>query len=358
MSKLARMIPIAPDKLNQEVSVHFGRRTSRPGLPSRRAALASVVFAPFLALRPALAAQSGYPSRPIRVVIPFASGGTIDMVCRGVMEQLSKELGQAVFLDAKPGANGVLGTSVVASSPADGHTLLLVTASFAVNPSIYVKLPYNPRVDLKPITPLVRGTGLILIANPSLNARSLSELVDISSRSDLNYSSSGIGNVLHLSMEVLKKNTGLRATHVPYKGSPAALNAVVANEVQLAFVTPVIANSFIRAGRVVPIATSASSRMEDYPRIPTLTESGSRGLGIDGSWIGMFCPAGTPEPIVDQLHTTIKRILDSPAISGSITSNGSGFLPDGRSPAEFKKQLAADFDGFARAVKLAGIQPE
>ena len=325
---------------------------------SRRTAMAMAVAGTLGTLAPAWAQASSYPTRAIRIVVPFAAGGTIDTVCRGPIELLSKELGQPVILDARPGANGVLGTGIVALAPPDGYTLLLVTGSFAVNPSIYRKLPYDPMRDFTPIASIARAVGLMLVVHPSVPAKNVQELVALTKRGDLNYSSSGTGNTLHLYMELFKQSTGARVTHVPYKGSAVAINAVVANEVQMAFATPVLANSLIKAGRLKALAVAAPARLADYPETPTLVESGAKDVALDGSWIGLFCPAGTPREVVDRLYTAIDVVLKRPAVRESIMANGSGYLADGRSPPEFAKQVATDLVKFAEAVKAAGIQPE
>ncbi|MFN7040174.1 MAG: Bug family tripartite tricarboxylate transporter substrate binding protein [Acidovorax temperans] len=325
-------------------------------VPPRRIALATMAACTFGALAPALAQTSRYPNRAIRIVIPFAAGGTIDAICRSTIDLVSKELGQPMYFDAKPGANGLLGAGIVAAAPPDGYTLLLVSGSFAVNPSIYRKLPYDPVNSFTAITSIARATGAILVAHPSLPANTVKELVALSGRSDLNYSSSGVGNSTHLYMELLKQSTGMRAAHIPYKGSAVAVNAVVANEVQMAFTVPVLANPLIKAGRLKALAISAPTRVPEYPSLPTLVESGVKEIAADGSWIGLFCQSATPRDVVDRLYAAIDGVLKRPAVRESIMANG--FLPDGRSPTEFDKQVRTDIAKFAEAVKLAGIQPE
>ncbi|MES2184830.1 MAG: tripartite tricarboxylate transporter substrate binding protein [Pseudomonadota bacterium] len=324
----------------------------------RRMALAVMAAGAAGTLVPAWAQAGRYPNKAIRIVVPFAAGGTIDTESRPIIDLLSKELGQPIYLDARPGANGVLGTDIVAHAPPDGYTLMLVTQSFTVNPAIYRKLPYDPVRDLTPVTSIAKALGLVLIMHPSVQAKTVQELVALSQRSELNYSTPGVGNTLHLCMELFKQRTGARITHVPYKGSSLALNAVVANEVQMEFTPLGLAAQFIKAGRLKALATSGSERLADLPDVPTMAESGVKDMVFYGSWIGMFCPSATPREVVDKLYTTIAAILQRPAVRDAIASNGSGHLADGRSPAEFRKQVTEDFATFAEAVKAAGIQPE
>lgn len=325
---------------------------------ARRTALALLAAGATGHLAPAWGQAGRYPNKAIRIVIPFAVGGTIDTVCRETVELLARELGQPIYFDAKAGANGVLGTDIVARSAPDGYTLLLVTGSFTVNPSIYRRLPYDPVRDFTAITSIARAVGLILVTHPSVPAGSVQELVALTRRSDLNYSSPGIGNTLHLCMELFKQRTGARVTHVPYKGSAIALNAVIANEVQMEFTPPALAAPFLKAGKLKALATTGPARLADYPELPTMAEAGVQDMVFEGSWIGLFCPSATPREVVDRLYTAIAGLLQRPAVRESIMANSSGYLPDGRSPADFGRQVTADFARFGEAVKLAGIQPE
>jgi tripartite-type tricarboxylate transporter receptor subunit TctC len=344
-------------------STQPGLRSNATGgdTPTRRAALGALAALVAVSAAPAARAQAGrYPNKSIRIVVPFAAGGTIDTVARDVIKQLAESLGQAIYLDAKPGANGVLGTDIVAHSPADGYTLLLVTGSLVVNPAIYKKLPYDPVRDLVPITAIAKAQGHLLVVNPALPVSSVKELVALSLKpgSELNYSSPGIGNTLHLSGEMFKHNTGARITHVPYKGSPQALNAVIANEVQMEFTPPALAMPFIKAGKVKVLAYTGPERLPEMPDIPIMAEAGVPNMVVEGSWVGLFCPTGTPAEAQARLYSALDEIIRRPAVRESISANGSGYLADGRPPAAFARQVQADMARYAEAVRLAGIQPE
>ncbi|MES2183047.1 MAG: tripartite tricarboxylate transporter substrate binding protein [Pseudomonadota bacterium] len=332
-----------------------------PGGARRRTALAAL--AATAATWPVLAAhaQAGpYPTKSIRVVVPFAAGGTIDTVARDVIKQLADSLGQAIYLDARPGANGVLGTDIAAHATPDGYTLLLVTGSLVVNPAIYKKLPYDPVRDLTPITAIAKAQGHLLVVNPALPVSNVQELIALSLKpgSELNYSSPGVGNTLHLSGELFKHNTGARITHVPYKGSPQALNAVIANEVQMEFTPPALAMPFIKAGKLKVLAYTGPERLPEMPGIPIMAEAGVANMVVEGSWVGLFCPTGTPAEVQARIYSALDEIIKRPAVRDSIAANGSGYLADGRPPAAFARQVQADMARYAEAVRLAGIQPE
>jgi tripartite-type tricarboxylate transporter receptor subunit TctC len=329
------------------------------GGPRRRTALAAL--AATAATWPAVAvhAQAApYPNKAIRIVVPFAAGGTVDSIARDTVNELAKSLGQGVYFDNKPGANGILGTDIVAHSPADGYTLLLVTGSFTVNPYLYRKLPYDVRKDFVPITSLARALGLLLVVNPSVPANNVQELVALSHKPgvDLNYSSPGAGNTLHLCMEYFKQRTGARITHVPYKGTPQALNAVIANEVQMQFTTAVLAMPFVKTGKLKALAFSGPERVPGI-EVPTMAEAGVKDMVYEGSWVGLFGPAGMPQQAQDRLAAEVARIEKRPEIIASIAASGS-HVADGRPQAEFKRQIQDDLKRFADLVKMAGVEPE
>lgn len=268
-------------------------------------------------------------------------------------------MGQRVVIDNRAGANGIIGTEAVARAPADGHTLLLVTASFAINQKAYKQLPYNVLEDFIPITPVASSVGFVMAVHPSVQAGNLKELISLSQQAgkQLNYSSPGIGNTIHLATELFKQRTGAKMLHVPYKGSAPALNALLAGEVQVEILPPGIALTNIQAGKIKVIAFTGKKRLPEMPTIPTMKESGVD-LVFDGTWIGLFAPAKTPQPVVNKIYKEIKTLLAMPATQEMIRGDGSGYLADGRSPEEFAKQVKADVTRYGEIMLAAGIKPQ
>ncbi len=334
------------------------RPPNRQGLPShafprRRTALAALAAT---AAWPMARAATIWPDKPIRIVIPFAAGGTVDVISRDAVNELGKALGQNAYFDNKPGANGILGTDIVAHAPPDGYTLLLVTGSFTANPFLYKKLPYDVQRDFVPLTSFGRALGLILVVNPKVPANSVQELVALSRRTDFNYSSAGVGNSTHLCMEFFKQRTGLRATHVPYKGIAVGINAVLANEVQMQFTTSVVAMPFIKSGQLKALAFTGPERVAGID-VPTMAEVGVKDMVYEGSWLGLFAPTGTPQAVQDRLCAEIARIERRPEIIAQVAATGS-HVADGRPQAAFKQQIRDDLKRYAELIKLAGVEPE
>ena len=306
------------------------------------------------------AAAQDASSRVLRIVIPFPAGGTIDTIARKLAPELGDRLGQRLVIDNRAGANGIVGTDAVAKAPPDGNTLLLVTASFAVNPSAYRKLPYDALRDFVPITPVARGVGLVLAVHPSVKADSVGELVRLSKApgSQLNYSSPGVGNTVHLATELFKQRTGAQITHVPYKGSAPALNALLAGEVQVEILPPGIALAHIKAGKVKVLAFTGGQRLKEMPDIPTMAEAGVANMVFEGTWIGLFAPGGTPKPAVDRIYKELREMLANPVHQEHVRADGSGYVADGRPPEAFARVVREDVERYASIVKTAGIEPE
>lgn len=301
-----------------------------------------------------------FPQKPLRIIVPFPAGGTIDSVARVLSVELGERLGQSVIVDNRAGANGIMGTDLVAKAPADGHTLLLVTASYAINPSAYKKLPYDVLNDFVPVTAVARGIGFVLATHPSVKADSVGELVKLTQQpgASFNYSSPGIGNTVHLATELFKQRTGAKMLHVPYKGSAPALNALLAGEVQVEILPPGIAQTHIKAGKMKVLAFTGGSRLKDMPDIPTMAEAGVNNMVFEGTWIGMFAPGGTPRPIVDQIYREVKAILDTPKMRDAIEAGGSGYVADGRPPEAYARQVREDVERYAEVMRAAGIEPQ
>ncbi len=308
----------------------------------------------------AMAASAvSYPTGPVRIVIPFPAGGTIDNLARYLSPMLAERLGQSVIIDNRAGGNGIIGAEAVARSAPNGHTLLLVTASFAINQKAYKKLPYHVLDDFIPITSLATSLGFVVAVHPSVPVNSVEELVALSRKSNirLNYSSPGIGNTMHLATELLKQKTGAKMLHIPYKGSAPALNALLAGEVQVEILPPGIAQTNIEAGKVKVLAFTGKERLAELPDIPTLKELGID-MSFDDTWIGLFAPAGTPDPVIQKIYAELKALLDLPKTRDLIRGDGSGYVVDGRTPAAFARQVREDVDRYGGIMAAAGIEPQ
>jgi tripartite-type tricarboxylate transporter receptor subunit TctC len=321
---------------------------------TRRAALLGSLSASTL---PMAAWGQVYPSRAVRIVVPFAAGAP-DTVARLVGERLHAQQGQPVVIDNRPGANGTLGTSEVVKAAPDGHTLLLVSSSFAVNPSIYRKLPYDPVKDLEPITSVCHTEGYILVVHPSVPANTVQELVALAKKPDskLAYGSPGVGNTLHLAGALLNARAGTDMAHVPYRGAGPAIQDLIAGQIQVMFVTTPLGLQHIRSGKLRPLGYTNARRAPFLPDVPTMEQAGMPGFVLDGGWYGMFAPAGTPPDIVARLHREVKTAVASEEVRKRFAPLA--LEPLGTPPAEFKTFLADQIRMFAEQVRLAGIAPQ
>lgn len=316
----------------------------------RTAAISSACGAAIIAC--AASAQT-YPVRPIRLVVPFPAGGTADVIARGVANEVGAQLGQSFVVDNRGGANGIIGTDIVAKSAPDGHTLLHNTASFVINPSIYHKLPFDPLRDFDPVTNVVLGTGYLLLLHPAVPAATVKELIALARASKVSYSSPGVGNTLHLAVEMFATRAGVKLLHVPYKGVAPALNAVLSGEVQMMLIPPTIAVQQINAGRAKAIAFTGSSRFAGLPQLPIMSEAGVANLELTGAWHGWFSPAKTPPQVVLRLQQEVARALQVPKVREMIVTGG--YEPDGRSAAEFAKFLRTEYKRYAEMVRVASV---
>jgi tripartite-type tricarboxylate transporter receptor subunit TctC len=299
-----------------------------------------------------------FPTRPIRWVLGFAIGGAPDNIARVVAQQLTTQIGQSVVLDNRPGANGIVGTELVANSNPDGYTLLVTSASFAVNPSVHRKLPYDPLKSFAPVTNLASSPGMLLLVNASFPAQSVQQLIEMANKpgSKLAYGSSGVGNATHLAAELYNARTGTKLTHVPYKGGGLVTNALLANEIQVVFTNPATIMAQVKAGRVRALAYNSAKRAPFLPDVPTMSESGVKGMEMDPGWYGVLAPAATPVPIVSKLHAEIRTALFTPSVQERLA--GLGVDPVGDTPSEFRQFLAGAIRRAAELTRIAGLKPE
>jgi len=312
------------------------------------------------ALQPA-AAQSttaqGFPSKPVKFVVPFSPGGLSDTVARLIGQQLSSTWGHQVVVDNRPGASGIIASELVAKSPADGYTLLFADPQhLAINPAMHTKLPYDPIRDFAPVTLAAYGP-LFLVAHPAVAADSLPELIRLAKANPgrLAYGSAGSGSIHHLTMESLKAALGLDIVHVPYKGAAQAVPALVSGQVALTFsALPSLAPQ-VKAGKAKFLAVSTGRRSPLAPEVPTIAELAVPGFDFAGQ-IGIVAPAATPRDVIARLNTDIATVLRQAAIVAKMA--GLGIDPVGNSPEEFAAIIRADTEKYARAVKLSGARAE
>jgi tripartite-type tricarboxylate transporter receptor subunit TctC len=297
-----------------------------------------------------------YPAKAIRVVVPFPPGGGTDLMARSIMQKLGEILGTTVVIDNRGGAGGSIGSELVAKSPADGYTVLIVSGAHAINPSIYPKLPYDSVRDFAPVTMFTSGPGL-LVVHPSVPAKSVKEFVALakSRPGQLNYASAGIGTPPHLAGELFKTMAGVNIVHVPYKGNGPAYTDLLGGHVSVMFPTIPTAIPHVRAGKLRALAVTTQKRTAITPELPTISESGVPGYDVS-SWYGLLAPAGTPPAVVAKLQREIARVLRLPDVSEKLTSQGLDLV--GNTPDEFAAIIKSEIVKWAKVAKASGAKAE
>jgi tripartite-type tricarboxylate transporter receptor subunit TctC len=295
-----------------------------------------------------------YPTKPVRVVIPFPPGGPTDIIGRMVADVLSKTYGVQFVADNRAGAGGNIGMEVCAKSPPDGYTVCIMTVAQSIAPAIYRKLPFDPVKDFAHVT-LAAQLPSMLTVHPALPVKSVKELVALakSKPGQMSYASTGNGTSPHMLMEMLKFMTGIDVVHVPYKGQAPAVLDQISGQVQLAFNTAIGVIPHVKSGRLKPVAISTRERFPAMPELPSVEESGVKGFD-GGSWNGVVMPAGTPQEIVSKIQGPIVAELRSPAGKEHLLKNGA--LAGGNSPAEFASFIKAEAAKWAKVAKFAKIQ--
>jgi len=330
--------------------------------PTRRHLLATAALAPLAGVLSPAQAQSGWPTKPVRIVVPFAAGGTTDIRARALAPELQRVFGQPFVVDNKPGAGGNTGAAEVAKAGGDGYTLLMGTVgTHAINPSLYPKMPYDHVKDFVPVT-LVAGVPNVLVMNPAkaqaLGVNTVADFVKAlkANPGRLNMASSGNGTSIHLAGELFKSLTGTFMVHLPYRGSGPALIDLMAGNVDVMFDNLPSAMPHIKSGRLKALAVTSAQRSGALPELPTVEEAGGAMLkGYEASsWFGLLAPAGTPKDVVDRLQQETAKTLATPAMKERLLAQGA--IPSGMTSAEFARFIGAETAKWARVVKASGAK--
>jgi tripartite-type tricarboxylate transporter receptor subunit TctC len=312
------------------------------------------LFAVALAMAPG--AMAAYPDKPIRLIVPFPAGGNADIVARAIGNELSKNLGVSVVIENRGGAGGALGSEIVAKAPADGYTIMMVSASHVINPSMQKKLPYDTIKDFAGIS-LVADVPTVLIVHPSRPYKTLKELIAFAKENPgkINFASAGNGTVGHLSGELLKSMAQIKMEHVPYKGNGPAMTDLLGGHVDILFGSMPSAIPHIQSGMLRALAVTAAKRSDAAPNIPTTAEAGMPGFEVSTGF-GLFAPAKTPRPIINKLHDEVVKALKLAEVRERLASQGAE--PIGSTPEQYDAFVRTEIAKWQKVCKEAGIQPE
>jgi tripartite-type tricarboxylate transporter receptor subunit TctC len=313
------------------------------------AALTAVAFS-------AVLHAQAFPNKPLRLVVPFPPGGGTDILGRILANKLSETLGQPVIVDNRPGGGGIIGSEIVAKSSPDGHTLLLSSASHAINPSVYRKLPYDTLRDFSTVSQ-VATVPIILVVNPLLPVNSVQDLIAYakSKPGELNVAASTSGSVFHLAAELLKSTAGIDMVYVPFKGASPAVAALLANQVNVLFETPLTIVPHAKSGKLRMLAVGSLKRVSAMPELPTMAESGFPEFNVE-NWYGLYARAGTPRATIDRLNHDIVNALNQPDVRERFASQGAELI--GNTPEQHDKFLKAEMAKWARIARLADARAD
>jgi tripartite-type tricarboxylate transporter receptor subunit TctC len=295
----------------------------------------------------------GYPSKPVRMVVPFTAGSATDILARTVGQKLSELWGQPVVIDNRPGAGGTIGAAIVAKAPADGYTLLVHSAAQAYNPSIYANLPYDTVKDFAEVVPLA-GQPNVLVVSPSTGMKTVADLIAAAKQRPgaLNFASAGNGSGTHINGEKFKVAAGIDVVHVPYKGTPEALTDTMAGRTTYFFSPISAALPQVREGKLAALGVSTARRSSALPEVPTVAESGLPGFDYN-LWVGVFAPAGTPADLVDKINRDVLGLLATPEVKERLAALGADAMP--MTPAEFRRFVQQEIVESGKVIKAAGI---
>lgn len=298
-----------------------------------------------------------YPSRPIRLVVPYTAGGAINFVGQVLGQKISRMNGQNMFIDNRPGAGGVIGTAVAAKSPADGYTILLTSSGHASLPAVYKTLPYDPVKSFTPITLMANSVGFVLVVHPSLPAKSVKELIAIakSHPGKLNYGSGGTGGVIHLAAAAFNVMAGTQMTHVPYKGVGPATADTIAGHIEMVIIGATDALAHIRVGKLRALGITAATRWSELPEVPTIDEAGVKGYKYV-VWYGLWFPAGVSSEYVTRIRNDVVKAFEDSEIKRTFAEQG--FIPIASTPEEFGKTIIEEIAFHRRLVAQIGLTPQ
>jgi len=321
----------------------------------RRAVVAGLAGTAVLGA-PAAFAADNWPTKPITLVVPFASGGTTDILARTIGQKLGEALQQPVVVDNRPGAGGTLGAANVARAPADGYTFLLATVAHTMAPAIYKSLPYEFTRDLDPVG-LVALTPNVLVVNPAIPVKSVSDLIAYikAHPGKVNYGSAGIGSTEHLSGELFRALTGTDIAHVPYKGGAPMMTDLIAGQIQMAIETSPSASQHVRSGKVRALAVTTAKRSAAYPGVPTLAESGVRGYEVT-TWFALMAPRGTPAAIEQRVSAELGKLLKAPEVQKRFDEQG--VTAGDMTPTQLAAFIRAETDKWAKVARDSGAKAE
>ncbi len=318
--------------------------------------MTKTIVALALTLAAGAAAAQTYPTKAVRLVVPFLAGGSTDIVGRTVAQKLSEMWGQQAFVDNRPGGGTTIGTEMVAKAAPDGYTLLVTPAPFTINPSLLTKLPYDALTDFAPIT-LINTTPLVMVVNPGVPAKNVKELIALAKAKPgkLNFGSSGTGGSNHLAGELFDAMAGVKMVHIPYKGNAGALTDIVGGHLDVVYNGITSAVALIRGNKLRALAVTSLQRSAALPAVPTLDESGLKGFEAV-AWNGLTAPAKTPRDVIMKINADVIKIVNSPELKERLKADGSD--PVGNSPEQYAAFLRNEIAKWAKVIKFANVKPE
>ncbi len=329
----------------------------KPNAPAASLYAAATLAMTCVLVQPAAQAQQAWPAKPVRMLVPFSAGGVTDLLARSVAQRMGEALGQTVVVDNRPGANTIIAYEILGRASADGYTLMLEGFNgLVLNPLLYPKLPYSPEKDISPVG-LIGFSPVMIVVNPQVPAKSVRELVDYvrANPGKLNFGSSGIGGVVHISTEWFMSLTGTRMTHVPYKGGASALPDLMGGQLQVLFNPPITAIPLVKAGKLRALAVSSARRLSAMPDVPTVAELGYPGYDA-ATWFSVLARRGSPQPILDRLTAELKKIVDMPALREQFAAQAIEF--QWGDPSEVAALVKKDLARWGEVVRKGNIKVE
>jgi tripartite-type tricarboxylate transporter receptor subunit TctC len=318
--------------------------------------LACLVAATAQAQSASTGSGQAFPNRPIRIVIPFAIGGSPDVIARGMAAQLDGQLGKNVIIDNRAGANGIIGAEIVARATPDGHTLIHTPPAFVINALVYKNLPYDVLRDFTPVIQIGNSGGYLMLVSPALGVASVKEFIALAKSKPLSYGSPPAGNTLHLASEMFRQRTGIALQHVPFKGGSETFTALMSGEVQMLLVPPPAAVPLVKSGRLRAIGFTGQTRLAAAPDVPTFAEAGIADMVVDFTWHGWFVPAKTPMDIVNRLNAEARKALHAQKMRALMEAVS--FQPVANSSEDFRTFVHSEMKRYAELVRAANIRAD